>query len=75
MKPKGKMSVRKAVEEIFPVLPHRFTTIFLHYMVSRRIGRPEVFHDTCLRKLREMRSEGLINFKNVDKLKSIYEKL
>ena len=74
MKPKGKMSVRAAVEEIFPVLPQRFTTIFLHYMVSRRIGRPQVFHDTILRKCRELRSEGKINFKNVDKLRSIYIK-
>jgi Fe2+ or Zn2+ uptake regulation protein len=75
MKPKGKTSVRKAVEEIYPKLPQRFSMISLHVMVAREIKRPYVFMDTVRRKLMELREEGLIQFKNIDKSKSIYHKL
>lgn len=74
-KPKGHISVRKAVEEYYPIIPERFMGIHLIRLVAKRIGRPEVFEDSILRKLREMKEEGLINFKNVDKLHSIYQKL
>jgi hypothetical protein len=72
MKPLGKQSVRSAIEEIYPELPLRFSTMFLHYLVSKKIGRPNVFHDTILRKCRELKAEGKIIFNNVDKAKSIY---
>jgi hypothetical protein len=75
MKPLGKQSVRSAVEEIYPIMPVRFSTLHLHTLVSRRIGRPDVFHDTILRKLRELKEEGIINFRNINKAKSIYMKI
>jgi hypothetical protein len=74
MKPKGKQSVRSAVEELYPIMPVRFSTLHFHTLVSRKIGRPEVFHDTILRKMRELKEEGKINFKNIDKARSIYMK-
>jgi hypothetical protein len=74
-KPKGKQSVYSAVKEVYPVLPVRFSALFLHHMVAKRIGRPEVFIDTCLRKLRLLKEEGSINFENCDKLRSLYMKL
>jgi Fe2+ or Zn2+ uptake regulation protein len=73
-KPKGKISVREAVERIYYGLPLRFSMISLHAMVAREINRPYVFLDTVRRKLFELREEGIINFKNVDKAKSIYHK-
>ena len=71
---KGKESVRSAVESIYPGLPLRFSLISLHAMVCRRINRPYLFSDTSRRKLMELREEGLISFKNVDKQRSIYLK-
>lgn len=75
MKPLGKQSVRSAVEELYPIMPIRFSTLHLHTLVSRRIGRPQVFHETILRKMRELKEEGKINFKNIDKAHSIYLKI
>lgn len=74
MKPKGKQSVRSAVEEVLVKMypGHRFSTIGLTATVAWMIRRPQVFHDTVLRKARELRSEGKVKFKNVDKLRSIY---
>jgi hypothetical protein len=74
MKPKGKESVRKAVEKLYPELPLKFSMISLHAMVAREINRPYVFMDTVRRKLMELREEGSISFENIDKAKSIYHK-
>jgi hypothetical protein len=75
MKPLGKQSVRSAIEDLYPIMPVRFSTIQLHTLVCKRIGRPQLFHDTTLRKMRELREEKKINFENVNKAKSIYEKI
>jgi hypothetical protein len=74
MKPKGKQSVRSAVEELLVEMypGHRFSTLGLTATVARVINRPQVFPDTVLRKCRELRSEGKVKFKSVDKAKSIY---
>ena len=76
MKPKGKQSVRSAVEEIYNTMPrhHRFSTIGITTTVARMICRPQVFPDTVLRKLRELRTEGKADFVSISKSKSIYEK-
>lgn len=74
MKPKGKISVRKAVQRLYPELPQKFSMISLHAMVAREINRPYVFMDTVRRKLMELREEGLISFENTDKARSIYHK-
>lgn len=71
---KGKESVRKAVERIYPELPQRFSMISLHAMVARDICRPMVNTDTIRRKLFELREEGSISFKNIDKARAIYHK-
>ena len=75
MKPKGKQSVRSAVEELLVKMypGHRFSTLGLTATVARMINRPQVFADSCLRKARELRSEGIVKFKCVDKAKSIYQ--
>ena len=75
MKAKGKESVHKAVEYYYPIMPVRFFAIHLVKLVARRIGRPEVYADTVMRKCRELKKEGKINFKCVDKLNSQYQKL
>jgi len=73
-KQKGKISIRAAVEIIYPTLPRRFSLIKLHAMVAREICRPYVFLDSCRRKLFELREEGIIRFHNVDKARSLYER-
>ncbi len=75
MKPLGKQSVRSAIEDLYPIMPVRFSTIHFHKLIGKRIGRPDVFPDTILRKMRELKQEGKINFKNTNKAKSIYVKL
>ena len=73
--PKGKTSVQDAVKKLYPTLPRKFSLISLHAMVARDIKRPYVFLDTIRRKLFLLREEGLINFKNISKPKSQYQKL
>ena len=72
--PKGKTSVKKAVEEIYPRLPRRFSMIGLHATVVKEIRRPYVFMDTVRRKLFLLREEGIIHFSCIDRAKSIYRK-
>jgi hypothetical protein len=76
-KPKGKQSVRSAVEEVFNSMPkyHKFSTLGLTAIVARMICRPSVFPDTILRKARELRDEGKVEFTCIDKGKSLYKKL
>ena len=73
-KPKGKTSVQKAVKEIYPRLPRRFSIIGLHAAVAREIRRPYVFMDTVRRKLFLLREKGAIHFSCIDRAKSIYRK-
>jgi len=73
-KPKGKISVRAAVEVVYPELPRIFSLAGLHAMVAREICRPQVHMDTCRRKAFELRKEGAIRFHNVDKARSLYER-
>jgi hypothetical protein len=74
-KPLGKQSVRSAIEDLYPIMPTRFSTLHFHILISMRIGRPDIFHDTILRKMRELKEEGKINFRNINKAKSLYEKI
>ena len=74
MKALGKISVKKAVEEIYPLLPHRFSMIKLHAMVAMEIRRPYVFLDTVRRKLQELRDEGQVSYECIDRAKSLYRK-
>ena len=74
-KPKGKIAVRKAVERIYPELPTTFSLMGLHATVMRETKRPYLYLDSTRRKLFELREEGLINFKNISKPKSKYQKL
>ena len=75
MKPKGKLSVRSAVERIYPDLPQRFSLMRLHAEVVREVQRPYLYLDTTRRKVMELREEKRINFKCIDKAKSLYQKL
>ena len=74
MKALGKISVKKAVEEIYPLMPHRYSMIKLHAMVAMEIRRPYVFLDTIRRKLQELRDEGQISYDCIDRQKSLYRK-
>lgn len=75
MKPKGKESVRSAVEYLFSVMPEHFKGVQLHKLVSLRIGRPELYSETTFRKMRELKEDGIINFENISKADSLYKKL
>jgi len=73
---KGKQSVKSAVEEVYNSMPRfqKFSTIGLTATVARIICRPQVFHDTVLRKMRELREEGKADFECIDRGKSLYQK-
>jgi len=73
-KPKGKESVKSAVARIYPELPRKFSMVKLHAMVAREICRPQVFMDTVRRKRDELRKEGVIHFKCIDRQRSLYQK-
>lgn len=72
---KGKLSVQKAVGDLYPELPQRFSMISFHAMVAREICRPQVYMDTVRRKLDLLRETGAINFECIDRERSIYHKL
>lgn len=74
MKPKGKTSVKKAVRDVYPILPQRFSMTKLHAMVCREICRPYLFLDSTRRKAQELRDEGEIDFKCIDRQRSLYQK-
>jgi len=74
MKAKGKISVRKAVEVVYPQLQKRFSLAGLHALVVRETCRPYLHMDTTRRKAMELREEGVIHFHNVDKARSLYER-
>ena len=74
-KPLGKQSVRSAVEELFPIMPEHFYGLHLHRLVAKKIGRPELYEGTTFRKMRELKQDNKINFVNINRAKSIYQKL
>ena len=74
MKALGKISVKKAVEEIYPQLPREFSIVHLHRLVCKRIERPYLFLDTTRRKLQELRDEGQVSYECIDRAKSLYRK-
>ena len=76
-KPKGKYAVKEAVREIVSKMSRfqKFSCERLQVEVARIIRRPKVHEGTCLRKMRELRSEGEFMVKCIDNNKSLYQKL
>jgi len=74
---KKHMTVREAVEIVYEKLPFgEFSGTVLSEKVRFLTGRSHMHNDSALRKLRSMRSEGIINCPNIGSPKlSIYEKL
>jgi len=75
MRPKGKTSVKKAALQAYEVMPEKFSSLYLARVARLIYGRRFTFHDTIMRKLREYRTEGVINFKCIHNKKSLYKKL
>ena len=69
------MSVQKSVFKAFNMMPETFYTSKLIEAVRIDINRPYVYDGTVLRKLRTLRSNGVLNYKCIDIKKSIYKKL
>ena len=63
------------VLESFEELPNEFSLLSLIAEARQKTGRPYLTDGTITRRLRELRSEGKINFKVIDNHKSIYKKL
>ena len=70
-----KITVKTAVLESFEEFLPVFRLLSLIADVRQKTGRPYLTDGTITRRLRELRSEGKINFKVIDNHKSIYEKL
>ena len=73
---KSAITVKDAAKMAFDKLPKgQFFLLFLLWEVKRITCRPNVFDDTIARKLRELRKEGTIKYKLLNKSLSSYEKL
>ena len=70
-----KLTVKTMVLESFEELPDEFSLLYLIVKVRQKVGRAYLTDGTITRRLRELRSEGKINFKVIDNHKSIYKKL
>ena len=69
-----KKSVRRVTYEVYLLMTKEFAANDLITNVRLKLGRPYLRDGTILRRLRELRSNGLLNYKVIDHAKSIYYK-
>ena len=66
-------TVRKAVQQAYDQMPKRFSSLSI-CMTARSILNKMTMDGTILRRLRELREDGLASYKVVNSAKGIYEK-
>lgn len=67
------MTIRKSVLKAYNKLPDRFEAARLCNLTRDIIGRRPM-DGTILRRLRELRADGVLMYKAVDPSKAIYQK-
>ena len=73
---KSTPTVKAATLIAFNSMPEEFHGNYLHKVVKMIIRRSGVYIDSTLRKMRQLRSEGKINYVRVgNKEDSLYKKL
>ena len=71
---KGLTSIREAAQRSFDVMPDNFSGLYFTRVARLICGRKFAFEDTFFRRLRELRHEGVLNYKCTDNLNSKYVK-
>jgi len=69
----GRASVKAATEIMYREMPREFNGYDLWKRVSSVLER-DMYADTVFRRMRELKEEGIINFKCISDSKSKYEK-
>lgn len=67
-------TVRKAVQQAFNQMPTKFSGLTL-CLTSRSILNRMVLDGNIMRRLRELREDGICPYKVINNAKSIYSKL
>jgi hypothetical protein len=75
MKKKSEISVLDAVRMEYEASGETFHAIIFVMNVRIRLGRPGCMDGTIMRRLRELRSSGEINYKVINSEYAIYEKI
>ena len=75
MKKKSDISVLDAVRLEYEAMDKIFHAIIFVMKVRVRLGRPGCMDGTIMRRLRELRSSGEINYKVINSEFAIYEKI
>lgn len=66
-------SIKKAVKSSYDELPETFSVLKLNSSV-RKLMRKRTTDCSITRRLRELRSEGKIDYKVIDSINGIYQK-
>lgn len=67
-------TIRKAVKKAYDKMPEKFSAPILCKYAQRIYGKP-VMDGTTLRRLRELRADGICVYKVWDSQKAIYQKV
>ena len=67
--------VRKQINKVWRLMPREFAGVHFLKLVKTELGRMQIYGDTILRELRDMRTDGLINYEVPYKRDSIYRKI
>lgn len=72
---KSELTVAEAVKIAYDNSPNIFHSVIFIMDVRRLLNRPSCMDGTILRRLRELRADGTINYRILNAKLSIYEKI
>jgi hypothetical protein len=76
MKQKSIPNIKQATFQAFVCMPDEFRGFQLARVVKIITRRRFMYEDSCLRKLRVLRSEGKVNYKmGAERAESLYQKV
>lgn len=75
MRKKSELTVRQATKIVYDESPEIFHSVVFLLNVRRLLGRPSCMDGTILRRLRELREDGELNYRIKNNDLSIYQKL
>jgi PII-like signaling protein len=70
-----RQEIIKELLKVYPTLATEFHGSSLIRYIKNRIGNHAIYGDSILRYMRELKAEGKINFKCLNKEKSLYLKI
>lgn len=75
MRKKSELSVREATKRVYDESPTIFHSVVFLLKVRQLLGRPACMDSSILRRLRELREDGELNYRIKNCELSIYEKI